>query len=138
MQEVATHAAAQRYEEAAAVRDDAMRLRNAIVKHRRTEALRESGRLVLEICGEGTVELHDGVFAESGVLVPESMMPGGPADEDQDRAVAAQWLHVNAALVHVVYSEQAFCWPAVRIPELTDLAKSTSYANPELRERLAR
>jgi excinuclease UvrABC nuclease subunit len=129
MHEVATHAAAQRYEEAAAVRDDAMRLRNAIVKHRRIEALRGSGRLVVEICGEGTVELHDGVYVESGALVPDSMMPDsswlvansrGPADEDRDRGVAAQWLHVNAALVHVVYSERPFCWPAVRIPELTD------------------
>jgi DNA polymerase III epsilon subunit family exonuclease len=137
MQEVAAYAAAQQYEEAAAIRDDAMRLRNAIVKHRRTEALRGSGRLVLEICGEGTVELRDGVFAESGVLVPEQMMHGGPADEDQDRAVAAQWLHVNAALVRVVDSERPLCWPAARIPELTDLAKTISYANPELRERLA-
>jgi hypothetical protein len=137
MQEVAAYAAAQQYEEAAAIRDDAMRLRNAIVKHRRTEALRGSGRLVLEICGEGTVELRDGVFAESGVLVPEQTMHGGPADEDQDRAVAAQWLHVNAALVRVVDSERPLCWPAARIPELTDLAKTISYANPELRERLA-
>ena len=144
MQQVATHAAAQRYEEAAAIRDDAMRLRHAIVKHRRTEALRGTGRLVLEICGEGTVELHDGVFVESGVLVPESMVSGssglvaggraaevgamGPAsqhrgavDEDQDRAVVAQWLHLNAALVRVVHSERPLCWPAERIPELTDL-----------------
>jgi DNA polymerase III epsilon subunit family exonuclease len=121
MQEVASHAAAQRYEEAAAIRDDAMRLRNAIVKHRRTEALRGTGHLVLEICGEGTVELHDGVFVESGVLIPESMMHRGTVDEDQDRAVAAQWLHVNAALVRVVHSEHPLCWPAVRIPELTDL-----------------
>jgi hypothetical protein len=107
-----------------------MRLRNAIVKHRRTEALRGSGRLVLEICGEGTVELRDGVFVESGVLVPESMTPGasgsvagGRGDEDQDRAVAAQWLHLNAALVRVVHSEHPLYWPAARIPELADLAK---------------
>ncbi|HEX3565884.1 MAG TPA: exonuclease domain-containing protein [Acidimicrobiales bacterium] len=125
MQEVATHAAAQRYEEAAAVRDDAIRLRNAIVKHRRTESLRGTGHLVLEICGEGTVELHDGVFVECGVLVPDSMMPGGTADEDQDRAVAAQWLHLHAALVRVVHSEHPLCWPAVRIPELTDLVLTT-------------
>lgn len=144
MQEVATHAAAQRYEEAAAVRDDAMRLRNAIVQHRRAESLRGTGRLVLEICGEGTVELHDGVFVESRVLVPDSMIPDsswlvaggrsveigavgagswhpGAADDDQDRAVAAQWLHLNAASVRVVHSERPLCWPAVRIPELTDL-----------------
>jgi hypothetical protein len=131
MQEVATHAAAQRYEEAAAVRDDAMRLRNAVIKHRRTEALRGTGRLVLEICGEGTVELQDGVFVESGRLVPEAMVPdssglvsasSGATDEDQDRDVAAQWLHLNAALVRVVHSERPLCWPAARIPELTDLA----------------
>ncbi len=76
MAEVAMHAAAQRYEEAGAVRDEAMRLRNAIVRHRRTEAVRGAGRLVLEIRGEGTVELHDGLFVDRGALVPESTMAG--------------------------------------------------------------
>jgi hypothetical protein len=113
-QEVPTYATAQRYEEAGAIRDDAMRLPNSIVKHRRTEALRRSSRLVIEICGDGTVELHQGAFVESRVLVPGSMM-------HRRTAVAAQRLHVNAALVRVVHSEHPLCWPAARIPELTDL-----------------
>jgi excinuclease UvrABC nuclease subunit len=138
MAEVAVHAAAQRYEEAGAVRDDAKRLRNAIVRHRRTEALRGTGCLVLEICGEGTVELHNGLFVEGGMLVPavdRAVSPSGlgpdnplspdATDQDQDRAVAAQWLHANAELVRVVHSEHGFSWPAVRIPELMDLSGSS-------------
>ena len=144
MAEVATHAAAQRYEQAAAVRDEAKRLRNAIVRHRRTEAVRGAGRLVLEICGEGTVELHEGLFVESGVLLPDSIVAdsnrlgvddrrpdAGPSgsgpvhdsstDAEQDRTLAAQWLHVNAESIRVLHSEHPLCWPAARIPELTDL-----------------
>jgi hypothetical protein len=113
---------------------------------------------VLEICGEGTVELHDGLLIERAAPVPgpagvgpglgfgsgsgsgsgldgpnvgggvPGVGPGlphlGSADEDQDRAVAAQWLHVHAGLVRVVHSEHSLCWPAVRIPELTDLTGS--------------
>jgi DNA polymerase-3 subunit epsilon len=138
MQEVATHAAALRYEEAGALRDDARRLRNAIIGHWRSEALRGAGRLLLEVCGEGTIELHDGLVVEWGTSVPGSgkSVPGSgtpvPAagtsvpgskvpDEDRDRAVAAQWLHLHAESVRVVHSEHPFCWPAARIPELTDL-----------------
>ncbi|HEX4246191.1 MAG TPA: hypothetical protein VHY77_11525 [Acidimicrobiales bacterium] len=160
MEQIAVHAAAQRYEEAAALRDDATRLRNAIVNHRRTESLRGTGRLLLEICGEGTVELHDGLFLGDGAMtpeslaldstVPESRLPGsyrlrvgdpqaaeagetgsespdrGATDEDQDRAVAAQWLDVHAELVRVVHSERPFFWPAEQIPELTDMAHPRS------------
>ena len=124
MMELAAHAAAQRYEEAAAVRDEATRLRNAIVRHRRTEAFRAAGRLVLEITGEGTVELHSGLLVENETLFPDPG-PAGPnctavdgvtAHHDQDRAVAAQWLHANAGLVRVVHAERPLCWPAARIP----------------------
>ena len=133
MQEVATHAAAQRYKEAAAVRDDAIRLRNAVVKHRRSESLWRTGRLVLEICRDGTVELHDGVFDESGSGGEQTATPIDrvqldtvTTDQEQDRAVAAQWLHVHAESVRVVHAEHSLCWPALRIPELTDLAKPQS------------
>ena len=172
MEEVGVHAAAQRYEEAAAVRDDATRLRNAIIKHRRSEALRGAGRLLVEVCGEGTIELHDGLIVECGASVAGSTglagstalpgstvppgstaspgstplgvsglgsggrLPGagaeagpvglgpqhrGAADEDQDRAVAAQWIHLHPESVRVVHSEHPLCWPAARIPELTEL-----------------
>jgi DNA polymerase III subunit epsilon len=123
MTELAVHAAAQRYEEAAAVRDDATRLRRALIKHRRTESIRRAGRLLLEISDEGTVELHDGLFVESGTLFPDVAINRNPSeqDQDQDRAVAAQWLHANAGLVRVIDAEGPLCWPAVPIPELKDL-----------------
>jgi hypothetical protein len=92
---------------------------------------------VLEICGEGTVELHDGLFVERGTLFPDAdraRSPGrlGPGnslspdatDQDQDCAVAAQWLHAHTELVRVVHSEHGLSWPADRIPELTDLSGS--------------
>ena len=52
-----------RYEDAARVRDEAERLRHLVVRHRSVESLRRAGRLVLDIEGEGTVELEDGLLA---------------------------------------------------------------------------
>ncbi|HEX3980257.1 MAG TPA: exonuclease domain-containing protein, partial [Acidimicrobiales bacterium] len=52
--------AQQRYEEAASVRDEAERLRYLLVRQRGTASLRDAGRLVLAVDGEGVVELDAG------------------------------------------------------------------------------
>ena len=69
---------AQAYEEAAGVRDDAERLRHLLVRHRQVESLRQAGRVVLHVEGEGTVELCGGLLVESGSLFG-SVQPDRPA-----------------------------------------------------------
>lgn len=126
--------AAQEYEEAARLRDEAERLRHLLGRHRRVESLRRAGRVVLLIDGEGTVELDGGLLTESGVLFGDaaegrvgpghgdSAATGGggagrsggsarPAaalagdGHDNERIIVAQWLHANAASVRVLEVE---------------------------------
>ena len=103
--QVAELAGQQRYEDAAAVRDEAERLRRLITGHRRVESIRRAGRMVLSIGGEGIVEL------DRGLLVAHRAMPGcGPAPElpapgdghDNERIIVAQWLDAHADEVRIL------------------------------------
>ncbi|MGO8873732.1 MAG: exonuclease domain-containing protein [Acidimicrobiales bacterium] len=94
-----------RYEEAAAVRDDAERLRRLVTTHRRVEAVRRVGRLRLDIDGEGTVEL------DGGLLVTHTPTTGdGPAlaistrsdGHHDERVIVAHWLEANADKVRIL------------------------------------
>ena len=67
-QRLADLSAGQRYEEAAAVRDEAERLRHLIERHRREESLLRAGRVVLHIESEGVIELDGGLLQESVTL----------------------------------------------------------------------
>ena len=106
----------QRYEEAGAVRDDAERLRGLLERHRRVEALRAAGRVVLAVDGEGEVVLHDGLWAGGEG-------PGDEGGQDLERAIVAQWLGSHAELVRIleVESSTGICVPAARIPALVEL-----------------
>jgi DNA polymerase III epsilon subunit family exonuclease len=128
----------QRYEEAAAVRDEAERLRAQLERHRRVASLRAAGRVVLAVEGEGDVVLDGGLWVGSG---PESS--GGERDEsgrgdgdrgdggrndsdgglDQERAIVAQWLAAHAGMVRIleVESPSGMVSPACRIPALAEL-----------------
>lgn len=55
-----THAAAERYEEAATVRDRAAALANALRRQRRFDGLRLAGRVVIELPGGGGAEVTRG------------------------------------------------------------------------------
>ena len=131
----------QRYEEAAAIRDEAERLRVLLERHRRTEALRAAGRVVLEIDGEGHVVLEQGVWVRSEA---RSSPPSGrgtepdraagldadllpPDQHDHERSIVAQWLAANAEAVRIleVESPSGLGMPARRIPELTELCTRT-------------
>ena len=108
----------QRYEEAGAVRDDAERLRALLERHRRVEALRAAGRVLLAVDGEGDVVLEDGLWVGGD--------EDGSADEgghDQERAIVAQWLGSHAGLVRIleVESPTGIRVPAQRIPALVEL-----------------
>ena len=131
----------QRYEEAAAIRDEAERLRVLLERHRRTEALRAAGRVVLEIDGEGQVVLEQGVWVGSEVRSgPSSARGTGPdraagphADplppdqHDHERSIVAEWLAANAEAVRIleVESPSGLGMPARRIPQLAELCART-------------
>ena len=90
-------AAQQRYEEAGAVRDEAERLRVLLDRHRRETSLREAGRVVLAVDGEGGW-FSTGASGSEASRGPAAS-PGDVADEpdgaDHERSIVAQWLAGN-------------------------------------------
>jgi DNA polymerase-3 subunit epsilon len=128
-------AAERRFEEAAAVRDEAERLRHLLVRHRGVECLRRSGRLVLAVDGEGTVELDGGLLVGRGGLFDAAMGDvavgkGAPTtgatvadSHDNERIIVALWLRANAERVRVLEAddEVGLLMPADRIPTLAEL-----------------
>lgn len=136
--ELSSLAAQQRYEEAAAVRDEAERLRHLMGRHRRVSALRDAGRLVLLVDGDGVVELAGGLVAETRTLFDRPADSGGAGSggdpdraagtgdgHEDERVIVAQWLHANAEKVRVldVESPSGLSMPAARIPQLAELTK---------------
>ncbi len=128
---------AQRYEDAARVRDDAQRLRQLIVRHRQIESLRRAGRVALLIEGEGTVELDEGLLVETGTLTSAAAGPGPVGGLDpafavtadghhNERAIVAHWLRANADKVRVLETDGpvGIALPADRIPTLGELCGS--------------
>jgi hypothetical protein len=135
-EEVARLAQRQLYEDAARVRDEADRLRHLMGQHRRVESLREAGRVVLFVDGEGPVELDGGLLTESGTMFGSggglSGGSSGGADSvltmtkdghEHERIIVAQWLHAHPERVRVLEVESAdgISMPINRIPRLTDL-----------------
>jgi hypothetical protein len=135
-EEVARLAQRKLYEDAARVRDEADRLRHLMGQHRRVESLREAGRVVLFVDGEGPVELDGGLLTESGTMFGSgggsSGGSSGGADpvltmtkdgHEHERIIVAQWLHAHPEQVRVleVESLNGMSMPANRIPRLTEL-----------------
>jgi DNA polymerase III subunit epsilon len=130
-QRVSELSAQHRYEEAASVRDEAERLRVLLVRHRGMAALRDAGRLVLAVEGEGVVELDAGRLVETDALpgtepVGSGTVGDGPGvddDADQERAIVDQWLRAHADQVRVleVGSPRGLAMPVQRIPTLVEL-----------------
>jgi DNA polymerase III epsilon subunit family exonuclease len=108
----------QRYEEAANVRDEVERLRALLQRHRRVESLRSSGRVILAIEGEGTVELDGGLLVDLDHRVDEDQN-----GNDAERAIVAQWLNLNSERVRIleVHSPMGISMPSDRIPTLSEL-----------------
>jgi DNA polymerase III epsilon subunit family exonuclease len=132
----------QRYEEAGGGRPAAERLRGLLVRHRGMTSLRDAGRLVLAIDGEGVVELHGGRLVDTGQL--PGTEPGGvdaaggrggaggvdAAGDDQERAIVDQWLRAHADQVRVleVGAPRGWALPAQRIPTLAELCGGSDRA----------
>jgi DNA polymerase III epsilon subunit family exonuclease len=146
--EVTRLARMQWYEDAARVRDEGDRLRHLMGQHRRVESLRQAGRVVLFVDGEGPVELDGGLLAETGTMFgPEAGRSGSVAGastgsvasastglsdtaltmtkdgHEHERIIVAQWLHAHPERVRVleVESPDGISLPADRIPHLNDL-----------------
>lgn len=125
-------AAAERFEDAAEVRDRAAALTSAIRRQRRFDALRRAGRVELEVDGCSGAELHHGrlvrawTVTRTGItplplpahLEPDSADPDLPlptalADE---LACVAAWLDHDAHRIRVVHADLALTSPYPALP----------------------
>ena len=107
-------AQAERYEEAADMRDRAAALSSALERRRRLERLRASGRVIVTTDTGGGVELRDGLFVRTwnhshdtqALFAPDA--PGaapGPAvarDQVDEMLAVARWLDTNTGRLEVV------------------------------------
>jgi DNA polymerase-3 subunit epsilon len=120
-------AAAERFEEAAELRDRASALAGALARQRRLDGLRRAGRVVLDLPGGIAVELDGGrllrswsggvaplAFDTVGTPVPLSL-PLPRADADEVACVAA-WLDKEAHRVRVVSCGGELTSPVAALP----------------------
>jgi DNA polymerase-3 subunit epsilon len=114
-------ARAERFEEAAEVRDRAASLAAAIARQRRLDGLRRAGRMVLELPGGVGVELDGGRLVRSwtGAALPlpldDGPLPHHAADEV---ACIASWLDREAHRVRVVSCDGELASAVAALPSL--------------------
>jgi DNA polymerase-3 subunit epsilon len=126
-------ATAERFEEAADVRDRAAALAGALARQRRLDGLRRAGRVILEVPGTGAAELAAGRLVrvrrrladEAEAELPlESPAPpptptsGGPLapSEVDEVACVARWLDESAAKVRLVSCDGELASPVRVLP----------------------
>lgn len=127
---IARAVATQHYEQAASARDEAERLRALIDRHRRMESLRQAGRVVVDIEGEGLVLIEDGLlvegptlFGSAGLAVLDPAFAVTADGHDHERRIIAQWLSTHVDRIRLVEADGAtgLSMPAARIPEMSEL-----------------
>jgi DNA polymerase-3 subunit epsilon len=111
-------ARAERFEEAADMRDRAAALAAALVRQRRLDQLRASGRVEIDLGDAGSVELDQGRLTRSWTegqlpLAPSPSAASGdgseidgawiPADVADELACVASWLDSNAPKIRLVH-----------------------------------
>jgi len=136
-------AAAERFEEAAEMRDRAAALTSAIRRQRRFDALRRSGRLVVELGGRSGAELDQGRLVRAWVIGSDgqremplpldldpssaehasgpSSTPGAEPGDPVPKSLAdelscvAAWLDKEAGRIRVVHADQGLtsAYPAL-------------------------
>jgi DNA polymerase-3 subunit epsilon len=124
-------AAAALFEEAAAMRDRASALANALARQRRLDGLRRAGRLVVEVDGEGRTVLQHGQLVDDAALpfdvvmpvVMPGVMPGvmptlGPLPRHlaDELSTVASYLDTRAARVRIVACDGEWASPLPRLP----------------------
>lgn len=127
-------AAAERFEEAADVRDRARALADALRRQRRLDGLRRSGRLVLEVPG-GTVELAGGRLVRSWdvaageelpfepALSPADLRTPVPTELADELACVAAWLEREAHRLRVATCDGELASPLRRLPRFDPVAR---------------
>ena len=113
-----TLAEAERYEEAATVRDRAAALANAISRQRRLDALRAAGRITIEVDGRDAT-IDRGRLVDAGSLPMVDHVPiDGPLPRDlaDELSCVASWLEQRVAKVRLVECDGALAYPLPRIP----------------------
>jgi DNA polymerase-3 subunit epsilon len=123
-------AAAERFEEAAELRDRASALASALARQRRLDGLRRAGRVVLDLPGGIAVELDGGrlLRAWAGDAAPLALhdrdapvplsLPLPRSDADEVACIAA-WLDKEAHRVRVVSCDGELASPASVLPRFT-------------------
>jgi DNA polymerase-3 subunit epsilon len=114
-------ARAERFEEAAEMRDRAAALASAIARQRRLDGLRRAGHVILELPGGIGLELDGGRLVRSwlGAALPlpleEGPMPHHAADEV---ACIASWLEKDAHRIRVVSCDGELASAVAALPTL--------------------
>jgi DNA polymerase-3 subunit epsilon len=121
-------AAAERYEEAATLRDRAGALSRALIRQRRIDSLRQAGRLTVEIPGEGGATLDHGLlvaaWAGEAAAGRTEVLPlgGGRSDGPVPRhlidelACVAAWIDAKASRLRLVACDAGLSLPVAPLP----------------------
>jgi DNA polymerase III subunit epsilon len=119
-QRMETLAGAERFEEAADMRDRAAALIQALRRQHRFDALRRARRMRLLVDDEHEVELQDGRLVLAGSLDFSTPVPppGHPLPRDlaDELHCVAGWIEHNAARVHIIECEGDPFTPAPTLP----------------------
>ena len=130
-------ACAERYEQAADVRDRAAALVAALRRQQRLDQLRASGRIELALPGGAGAVLDGGRLVAAwrdGELALDGSSALAPPADDPDRAApatpavaaevlaVASWLDTNAHRVRVVHADHELSSPAARLPTFASRA----------------
>lgn len=126
---------AERFEEAADVRNRAEALAGALRRRRRIDALRDAGTVRVRVAGQGGVEVQHGRFvrawreghdpaaelpfgASSDAPASSATRALAPAEADEAHVIAA-WLDQQAARVELLECSDAFAEPVGRVPSFS-------------------
>ena len=117
-------AAAERFEDAASTRDRADALASALSRQRRVSGLQQGRRMIIDIRGEGRVELHEGCL----VIGARDDIPSLDLDHRDGRSAIerfdeqhciAGWLDRYAPRVVLVHCDGGYAEALPRIPSFT-------------------
>jgi hypothetical protein len=129
---MATLAAAERYEEAADMRDRAAALSRALTRQRQFDALRRAGRVEIEVAGDAGARPRRLVL-RAGRLVTEaggqlSLVDVDPDGDDpgpelplprhlvDELTCVVSWLEAEARSVRLLHCEEPWSMPVSRLP----------------------